>query len=708
MRLELRRLWLVLLVLVAATCVADTVSERMVAPGVSYAALRREAGPWEIRVLRVARDEKRVRLETALAQGTVKGVETLSATIKRETQPEDYVVAAVNADFFVMAGNPLAGTLCGLTLRRGELVMTARNRPAAVLMADGTPRIGTFNTSGSLQTPGGTISVGGVNQEPPKDSVSVFTARYGWAQTLPCVVLKCEGLPLTPTGQWKATVLETPVAGSNREVAEGELILRAAGTAQDALSRLKPGDAVTLKLDTPDLPAGASEAVGGSTVLVRDGRVLPDPKGTDPRHPRTAFGYNSREIFLVTVDGRQTGWSVGMRMGELASLMAELGCTDAVNLDGGGSTTAWVRGEVMNRPSDGGQRRIADSLLVRSRVPVGPAVRLTVDHERITALPGAKVPIRYWLTDEGYNPVKMDPARMSLEIVPQSSGVSASLADGVITIGPGTGSATLRLHYRGEHHVVARVPLVVLPACSRLEVEPPTAELCTGESVRFSAQGVTAEGEQVWVPQELVQWQAAGNALRTSDSGTFTALRGGMTATVTARLGEATGTGTMRIAQEVAVEDFEGTPPVRFSAYPEKGSVTGKVELQKGDAAVGQGYCRMTYDLGKPEGTRAAYVMLDKPIPGALKLSLSARASGPAKTWLRAAVVDGNGTRQLFSFSEALAPAKTWRQLSVRLPEGIKQPATWQSVYVVATGGDTGSGSVDVDDLRILSSGDGH
>ena len=73
----------------------------------------------------------------------------------------------------------------------------------------------------------------------------------------------------------------------------------------------------------------------------------------------------------MTVDGRQPGCSVGMTLAELASLMRELGCSDALNLDGGGSTTLWTRGAVVNRPSDGQERAVADGLLLFSTAPKG-------------------------------------------------------------------------------------------------------------------------------------------------------------------------------------------------------------------------------------------------------------------------------------------------------------------------------------------------
>jgi exopolysaccharide biosynthesis protein len=72
-----------------------------------------------------------------------------------------------------------------------------------------------------------------------------------------------------------------------------------------------------------------------------------------------------RTIWLVTVDGRQPELSVGMTLLELRALARRLGLVNALNLDGGGSTTMWVQGQVMNKPSDPtGPRKVSDALLV--------------------------------------------------------------------------------------------------------------------------------------------------------------------------------------------------------------------------------------------------------------------------------------------------------------------------------------------------------
>lgn len=102
-----------------------------------------------------------------------------------------------------------------------------------------------------------------------------------------------------------------------------------------------------------DIPVPARLAISGFSPILREGNILPREAGD--LHPRTALGLDKegRILTLVTVDGRQKGFSEGMSGSELAGLMKELGCTDALNLDGGGSTILLGRGQILNSPSQG-------------------------------------------------------------------------------------------------------------------------------------------------------------------------------------------------------------------------------------------------------------------------------------------------------------------------------------------------------------------
>jgi exopolysaccharide biosynthesis protein len=126
-----------------------------------------------------------------------------------------------------------------------------------------------------------------------------------------------------------------------------------------------------------DIPVGAMQVMAGSHVIVKDGLdVAPDTAGfAQTRHPRTAVGIadGGKTMVLVVVDGRRKGEATGMSLKELSALMLSLGCRDALNLDGGGSTEMALRDpvsgqlQVLNRPSDGRERAVGNVLGVSMR-----------------------------------------------------------------------------------------------------------------------------------------------------------------------------------------------------------------------------------------------------------------------------------------------------------------------------------------------------
>ena len=125
------------------------------------------------------------------------------------------------------------------------------------------------------------------------------------------------------------------------------------------------------------LPADVTQSVGGSGLLVVDGRAVPQPPARLViRHPRTAVGLtrDRSRLILLVVDGHHPGTAAGMTGDELATELVGVGCDVAMNLDGGGSTTLAARDgdrvRVVNQPSDGPERPVADALGVRFDGPV--------------------------------------------------------------------------------------------------------------------------------------------------------------------------------------------------------------------------------------------------------------------------------------------------------------------------------------------------
>ena len=109
---------------------------------------------------------------------------------------------------------------------------------------------------------------------------------------------------------------------------------------------------------TPDWQ-GVKHIISGGPYLIKDGEVYIDVtaqklNAITGKNPRTAIGYTKEgNIIIVTADGREKA-SVGLTLGELARYMKQLGCVNAMNLDGGSSTTMYGAGQVLNNPATSG------------------------------------------------------------------------------------------------------------------------------------------------------------------------------------------------------------------------------------------------------------------------------------------------------------------------------------------------------------------
>lgn len=120
------------------------------------------------------------------------------------------------------------------------------------------------------------------------------------------------------------------------------------------------------------VPRNTEEAIAGSHVLIKGGKDVATREGglSTSRHPRTVVGFKDggKTLILMVVDGRKPGAAVGMTFGELSEEMLKLGAEEALNLDGGGSSTLVFRdrskdeAQVMNNPSDGRPRSVANAL----------------------------------------------------------------------------------------------------------------------------------------------------------------------------------------------------------------------------------------------------------------------------------------------------------------------------------------------------------
>jgi hypothetical protein len=209
----------------------------------------------------------------------------------------------------------------------------------------------------------------GLNCERLSDSAVLYTSAVGGSTRTgrgrDLILEKSSNgpwLPLQVSETYSARVREVRETG-DAPVSPGTMVLSLGPQVAARLPAIAPG--ASLKISTATLPElhGVKTAIGGGPTLVRHGKAQ-QWNGNQPRHPRTAIGWNATNLFLVQVDGRQGRLSVGMSFPELAEYMVKLGCDEAMNLDGGGSSTLWAFGQVMNSPCYGHERDTANALVI--------------------------------------------------------------------------------------------------------------------------------------------------------------------------------------------------------------------------------------------------------------------------------------------------------------------------------------------------------
>jgi len=362
--------------------------ERELVPGVVQISLQvySEQGNQSIQIIRAQQGQQEIHLRSAFGQEKLTaGLATVRSQAQKVDKPGERVVAAVNADFFQTDRSATTyGVPLGLHVEQGELVASLMDYPAIVFQEGRAylenPRMVTRATCGETGT---RFDIDSINRRVSWGQLAVFTPTFG------------ERTPaLEGAREMVLTGLERPFqfntyhlleatgeiqAGGGTPLEEGTVVLSATGAGIDFIESLQPGGEVRLVAAFLPPYQTITDALAGSHYLLQGGEKmeLDSRPLVTGRHPRTAVGTGSGEILLITVDGRRSE-AAGMSLHELADFFQFLGAEEAINLDGGGSTTMLAANpltgslELANRPSDGVERAVSNSLLITYRSEEDP------------------------------------------------------------------------------------------------------------------------------------------------------------------------------------------------------------------------------------------------------------------------------------------------------------------------------------------------
>ncbi|HSI73153.1 MAG TPA: phosphodiester glycosidase family protein [Fimbriimonas sp.] len=364
--------------------------EKPIAPGLMLRSEFDAAAPRLIHALRITPGAPGLKLMGELAGGTINEEGTVKGRIgPSKIAQQAKAVAAINADFFSFDhGAPI-----GLMARNGELLTSpARNR--AVFAWGEATKFGVPSFKASLTDENGlNLALDGINQPVGQNQLVLYTSAAGNVEISSenlMAFVKVEDSILRPNATMSGTVDYLLADSRKMTVPAGKVLLVARGTKTQALSALRPERKLRIRTETQGFDWNAVEnAIGGGPFLLRNGNLAVDAEAqgfnaafSNTRHPRTAVGVTKHgDIWLVAIDGRQS-MSVGASLKETAEVMLGLGCVDAMNLDGGGSTNLHLLGVTVNRPSDKAERPVSNALLVFAPITSGSAPKIVVP-ERI-------------------------------------------------------------------------------------------------------------------------------------------------------------------------------------------------------------------------------------------------------------------------------------------------------------------------------------
>jgi hypothetical protein len=291
-----------------------------------------------------------------------------------EIAEDQGAVAAVNGTYFAFTGKPL-GTL----LIDKELVSTPiYDRTALIFSDDYQAYIDNILIECYFLTANGIrYDITGVNQGRGKNSVILYSPAWGEKTGT-----SSDGIEVLVSN---STVVELQT-GNSAIPGDGYVLAISGPAAQFVPENIKAGD----KIDThikiipyTTAPKSILHMISGGPRLVKNGVVYVSKYEekfradiASGRAARTAVGITKDgKLLLVAVDGLPRGKnnrsekdSIGMTLEELAKLLIDLGAVEAMNLDGGTSTTMWIDGRIVNQTVSGSQQRVSNALIIRPRI----------------------------------------------------------------------------------------------------------------------------------------------------------------------------------------------------------------------------------------------------------------------------------------------------------------------------------------------------
>lgn len=622
------------------------------------------------------------------------GIVTKPATIRKMAEGDENIAAAINGDFFdinntsLPSGNSMDDT--------GEILKAwdGSSNYSLIIDKNKLAHIGKTNLSGRVTLFGQSFILCGVNTKTDEaGKVTLYTDKWGDYKKLPSHETGVEAFIDENHKVVKVQDLSTEM------IPEGWTVLAASsGASYDSIKNLKVGDQVEYSYVLESDSGDPQLAMVSGHRLVENGEIVATDQAI---HPRTAVGTNTAgdTLYLVVIDGRSTK-SKGYSLIELAQFMLSIGCTNAVNFDGGGSTTMIARRpgdadhEVINTPSDGTERSDSNGLGINIETGSGELKKfhlstLTEIENANRVFEGLHRQLIAKGSDENNTPVEG-------EVISWTSSdetVATVDQEGLVTaLSPGNVVITAK-----NGKAEGKIKISVLEALDRIEVTPNSLALPDStKTLKINVYGYNSQGYRTVIEPMDVEIKGGEDTVefipaKTSTYQTKSLVEKG-SATIQFNVGEmnaelATTIGTV----DTVITSFDDAD--QYTVYGARSTM----EVSKYDEGQGEGDTTsvlVTVDFSQQQGTRTANIKpTDEVFEGYAKLDGKTQSIG---AWFKS-LTEGTHPMVYFAISDAndnwkwlYGPRITgndWQYLSVPVPQDMAHPVALRRIAVYETKG---------------------
>ncbi|HQU85478.1 MAG TPA: phosphodiester glycosidase family protein [Pyrinomonadaceae bacterium] len=363
--------------------------------GIEYAEMTREIDKTPVKMNLLKLDLTKVRLDVVHAFDEAIGVEKTSSIATRHG-----AIAAINAGFFRLDSSIFGGDAVGVLQIDGKLLSESHNNRTTIGIINGKDKTEVnFAHLKSTNIAGfgvdSEFSFSGINRERKSDEIILFTpdfhkttltdsngteivlsdceTKMGVSRCHKAEVFEEKGSTLIPQNGFVISIGKDAIEKSNNIIYFARKTNSKPKDFHNIIRLVQGIESVEKEEQT--FFSKAEDITNGVPQLIKNGKIeitWEQEKASksfyETKHPRTAVAkLKDGKFLMVTIDGRSES-SGGINLEDLAKLLLEFGATDAMNLDGGGSTTMFLDGKVVNKPSDKeGERRVSDAILVTPR-----------------------------------------------------------------------------------------------------------------------------------------------------------------------------------------------------------------------------------------------------------------------------------------------------------------------------------------------------